>query len=74
MRDDEIEVRFECMKSETSVLEAYVQGSGRSRKEVMREMLKAWSDKKRHEWTVGCRIAGINPFAPQSDRDTNAAP
>ena len=73
MRDDETEVRFECLKSEAVVLDAYVSGSGRSKKEVMREMLALWSEKKKHEWTVGCRITGINPFAPQSDRDTGAA-
>lgn len=72
MRDDETEVRFECLKTEAAVLEAYVQASDRSKKEVMREMLAAWSEKKRHEWIVACRVANINPFAPHSDRDTGA--
>lgn len=72
MNDDEIEIRFECQKQEGQVLEAYCQGSGRTKKAVMREMLKEWSDKKAHEWTIGCRIAGINPFEPHSDRDSHS--
>ena len=72
MDDEETELRVELLKSELVVLYAHKQATGISNKDVIRELLAVWSEKKRHEWTVGCRVAGINPTAPQSSRDTGA--
>lgn len=68
MHDDEIELRIELPKSELVILQAYKQGTGKSFKDVIRKLLAEWSDKKREEWIVGCRVAEINPDAPQSNR------
>lgn len=69
MNDDEAELRVELPKADLVILNAHKQATGISNKDVIRELLAAWSEKKRHEWTVGCRVAGINPGAPSTDRD-----
>ena len=68
MNDDEAELRVELLKSEMEVLNAYKQATGATSKDVIRELLGEWSKKKRHEWTVGCRIAGINPTDSETHR------
>jgi len=69
MNDDEAELRVELLKSELSVLYAHRQATGIPLKVTVREMVLEWSRKKKHEWIVGCRVAGINPDGPDMERE-----
>lgn len=62
------EVRFEIDRDALAVLDGYCQATGKSRVDVMRSLLAEWSDKKLHEATLICRVAGVNPAAPESHR------
>ena len=53
------EIRFELPRDELAVLDGFVQATGKSRGEVMRELLREWSDQKKHEAILICRTAGI---------------
>ncbi|MCD8514629.1 MAG: hypothetical protein LRY31_01045 [Burkholderiaceae bacterium] len=66
--DGKTEIRIELQSSEVSVLDGYCHATGRSRTDVMRQMLKDWSEQRLHESTVICRVAGINPFATDISR------
>lgn len=67
-QDGKTELRVELVPDELTVLDGYVNATGKSRTDVLRQMLAEWSAKKLHESIVVCRVAGINPFAPDSDR------
>jgi hypothetical protein len=62
------EVRFEMERDALSVLDGYCQATGKSRVDVMRSLLADWSDKKRHEAILICRVAGLNPTESESHR------
>lgn len=62
------EIRWEASPEETAVLDGYCSANGIDRSKVMRNLLREWSDKKKHEATVICRVAGINPTMPEADR------
>jgi metal-responsive CopG/Arc/MetJ family transcriptional regulator len=65
------EVRFEVPKEEVSVLDGYCQATGKDRSKVIRDVLRQWSEQKRHEAILICRVAGCNPTEPVIDRRTN---
>lgn len=67
------EVRFEFDKDAVAVLDGFCQANGMSRVDVMRGLLGEWTDKKRHEAILICRVAGINPGEPESFRSTPAS-
>lgn len=62
------EVRFEAKAETVAVLDAYCSASGKCRTVFINDLLEAWAKEKLHEATVICRVAGINPTAPDADR------
>jgi len=66
------EIRFEVDAAEVAVLDGYCQATGKSRGEVMRSLLRGWSDEQLHVATLICRTAGVNPAAPETGRNSNS--
>jgi hypothetical protein len=64
-----VELRVEIDADAMAVMDGYCSARGKSRTDVLRQILGEWSDVKLHEATVICRTAGRNPFAPESNRD-----
>jgi len=62
------ELRVEVEKDELTVLDAYVNATGKSRAGVIRLLLKQWSEAKLHESILVCRVARINPTDPEPSR------
>lgn len=62
--DHRVEIRIEVFAEETRVLDGVCQATGRSRTDVMREIIREWSDRQLHIATVVCRVAGRHPGAP----------
>lgn len=62
------ELRVELPAEEVSVLDGYCQATGQARTEVIRRVLREWSERKLHEATLICRVAGCNPTAPEAYR------
>lgn len=67
------EISFEVEASECEVIDAYCQANSKKRTHIMRALLREWSDKKRHEAIMICRVAGIKPGDPGPDRDRSVA-
>ena len=63
------EISFELPAEEVAVLDGYCQARNLKRTAVLRKLLKDWSDEKLHEAVSICRVAGVNPTRPVSDRD-----
>lgn len=66
--DGKTEIRFEVPSQDLATVDGYCNATGKSRTDVLRLMVAEWTEKKRHEATVICRVAGINPFASESNR------
>jgi len=66
------ELRVEMPAEELTVLDGYCSATGQSRTTVMRRILLDWSDKKLHEAVLICRVAGVNPTAPEANRGSGA--
>ena len=66
--DGTSEVRFDIPLEDLSVLDAYCTASGKKRTVVMAMLLLDWTKSKRYEAMMICRVAGINPNAPESGR------
>ena len=62
------EIRFVVPGEELCVLDGYCVANGKGRTDVLRGLLRKWSEKKRHEAVSICRAAGINPTAPDTSR------
>jgi hypothetical protein len=62
------EISFELPAEEVAVLDGYCQAKSLKRTAVIRTLLREWSDAKKHEAIMICRVAGVNPTAPVSDR------
>lgn len=62
------EVRFEVQPEEVAVLDGYCSATGKDRTQVMRALLSDWSDAKKHEAIMICRVSGVNPASPEADR------
>ena len=67
--DRTTEIRMELPAIEVSVLDGYVQATGKTRTQVLRDILKLWSDAKFHEATLIMRVAGRNPITPEGGRN-----
>ena len=67
--DRTTEIRLELPGHECGVLDGYVQATGKSRTQVMRDILRLWSEAKLHEATLILRVAGRNPGAPEVSRN-----
>jgi hypothetical protein len=65
---EKTEIRFEVEHSAVAVLDGYCSATGRGRTDVMKMLLKDWSDKKLHEATLIMRVAGGNPTLPADAR------
>jgi hypothetical protein len=65
---DTAELRMEVPRNDLAVLDGYCSATGRSRSDVVRELLGKWSSDKSHEAMMICRVAGINPTLPDGDR------
>ena len=61
-----VEIRFELPAEEVSVLDGYGQATGKTRRDVIRALLKDWSLRKHHEATLITRVAGDKPAQPES--------
>jgi hypothetical protein len=66
------EIRFELPAADVSVLDGYCSATGKSRTDIMRAILKDWSEKKLREATLICRVAGVNPAASEYGRKAAA--
>ena len=66
--DKVTEIRVELPAHECSVLDGYVQATGKTRTQVMRDLLRDWSDAKLHEATLILRVAGRNPGTSETNR------
>lgn len=62
------EIRPMIPNDDLIVLDMYCTATGKSRQEVVRELILVWSIKKRHEATLICRGAGINPNTSDNRR------
>lgn len=67
------EVRFEAKAETVAVLDAYCSAAGKCRTAFINDLLESWDCKKLHEATLICRVAGVNPTTPDSNRKTSAA-
>lgn len=65
---DRTEVRIELEPDDLRVLDGYVNATGKSRTDVIRSLIREWADRKLHEAILICRVAGVNPAAPDADR------
>ena len=68
------EVRFEAKRETINVLDGYCQGTGKCRTAVINAILEQWAEAKAYESTLVCRVAGINPTAPDTARGLQASP
>ena len=62
------ELRFELPTQDLATVDGYCNATGKSRTDVLRVIVGQWTEKKRHEATVICRVTGINPFTPDTTR------
>lgn len=62
------EIRFEADQETVAVIDGFCSATGKCRTGFINELLKAWAKDKLHEASVVCRVAGINPMQPESDR------
>lgn len=65
---DRTEVRLELDPEDLRVLDGYVNATGKTRTDVIRQLIREWADRKLHEAIVICRVAGVNPAAPDAAR------
>lgn len=62
------EVRFEAKRETINVIDGYCSGTGKCRTAVINSILEQWAEAKLHEATLVCRVVGINPMVPDTDR------
>lgn len=62
------ELRVEVDSDEVSVLDGYCSATGKKRTEVIRSLLKEWSNAKLHEAELILRVAGHLATTPESHR------
>jgi hypothetical protein len=51
-----------------AVMDGYGQATGKCRTDITIEVLGRWAEQKKHEATLICRVAGVNPHAKESVR------
>jgi uracil phosphoribosyltransferase len=59
---------MEIDAADLAVLDGYCSATGKSRTEVIRQLINEWSSEQVHVATLICRVAGINPHQSESDR------
>lgn len=69
MSEQRTEISFECTAQETAVLDGYCSARGVKRTQVMRQILKEWSEVKHREATLIVRVAGAKPDGAGVDRE-----
>ena len=69
MNEKTTEIRLELPVHECSVLDGYVQATNKTRTQVLRDVLRLWSDAKFHEATLIMRVAGRNPTQSEGGRN-----
>ena len=69
--EKQTEISFEVSASEAAVIDGYCNAKGIKRTVVMRQLLKDWSAEKLHESILVCRVAGVHPMTPGTDRDAH---
>ena len=69
MSEQRTEISFECTAQETAVLDGYCSARGVKRTQVMRQILKEWSEVKHREATLIVRVAGSKPDGAGVDRE-----
>ncbi len=69
MSEQRTEISFECTAQETAVLDGYCSARGVKRTQVMRQILKEWSEVKHREATLIVRVAGSKPELAGVDRE-----
>lgn len=52
-----------------AVMDGYGQATGKCRTDITIEVLKVWAEQKKHEATLICRVAGVNPLVKESLRN-----
>jgi len=62
------EVRFEAKSETLAVLDGYCSATGKCRTAFINDLLEQWAKAKLHEAMIVCRVAGGNPFTPESCR------
>lgn len=60
MSDRTTELRLELPAHEVAVLDGYTQATGKTRTQVIRDILRMWSDAKLHEAEMIMRVAMPN--------------
>lgn len=73
MASDRAELRVEVPREELAVLDGYCSATGRDRSDVVRQILREWSDRKHREAILICRVAGGNPSQADPDRNPNVS-
>lgn len=69
-----IEIRCEVPNEAVAVLDGFCQATGKSRSDVIRQLLSEWSETKLRESILVCRVAGVNPTAPERNRGISKDP
>lgn len=69
MSEQRTEISFECTAQETAVLDGYCHAKNIKRTQVMRQLLREWSEMKLHEATLILRVAGNKPETVGADRE-----
>lgn len=68
MTEKSTEISFEVSAEEASVLDGYSSAKGIKRTQVLRQILKEWSEEQHRVATVICRVAGCKPEATGTSR------
>ena len=63
------EISFEVDPAETRVLDGYCSAKNIKRTQVMRKILKEWSEDKHREAMMVCNVAGHQPDVTGGNRD-----
>jgi hypothetical protein len=63
------EIRFETDAIDLAVLDGYCAATGKSRTDVIRTLLREWSENKHREASLIMRVAGSNPNLSESGRN-----
>lgn len=69
MTDKTTEISFEISADEASVLDGYSSAKGIKRTQVLRQILKEWSEEQHRVATVICRVAGVKPDVTGGNRN-----
>lgn len=62
------ELRLDIDAADLAVLDGFVAATGSSRADVIRTLIAEWSERKRHDAILICRVAGINPHEAETRR------